>query len=112
MAVKGIMTAAAAGILMGCFASPVLADSTGFAGAHDWRKEGGRTCFTDHYHYGSSSGMRTREAAIAEAARSWSSFTALEYGSDWASFGRAAGKKVSCSPTGGWSCSIEARPCR
>ncbi|MGE0024478.1 MAG: hypothetical protein AB7S70_12715, partial [Hyphomicrobium sp.] len=52
--------AAAAGLCV--VSAPALADDTGFAYTHDLRREGGRTCFTDHYHYGSGSGA-TKAAA-------------------------------------------------
>ena len=49
---------------------------------------------SDHFHSGSSSGQRTRAAATAEAVRSWADFTALEYGSDWARYGKAASRSM------------------
>lgn len=91
---------------------PVHADETGFAGMHNWRKEGGRTCMSDHFHYGSGTG-KTKKAALAAAVQSWSSFTAFEYGSSWANFRHAAGKAVSYSAaSGGWSADLSARACR
>jgi hypothetical protein len=97
-----------AGISLAATAAPSAADDTGFAYMHDIR---GR-CFTDHFHYGNGSG-RTKQAAMRDAIGSWSSFTALEYGSDWARWGRAAGKSASCSKdSSGVSCSISARPCK
>ncbi len=88
------------------------ADDSGFAYVHDLRREGGRTCFTDHYHYGSGSGA-TKAAAQKAAIGSWASFTDFEYGSDWARFSRAAGKRMSCSGgAGSIDCQIEARPCK
>ena len=92
--------------------APALADDSGFAYAHDLRKEKGRTCFSDHYHQGGGNG-NTRKAAETEAIKSWSSFTAFEYGSDWARFSKASGKGMSCSPgSSGWDCNVEARPCK
>lgn len=103
-----LLTAAAALAV----AQPVFADDTGFAYSHDMRREGGRTCFADHYHFGSGAGP-SKKAAQAEAIGSWSSFTALEYGSDWARFSKAGGKSVKCVPSGGgWDCQIDARPCK
>lgn len=93
-------------------ATLALADETGLAASHSWRKEGGKVCFSDHWHYGSGSGP-TRKAAERDAASAWAGFTAFEYGSTWARYSRAAGKKMSCSQSsGGWNCSVEARPCR
>jgi hypothetical protein len=90
-----------------------MADDTGLAVLHDLRREGGRTCFLDHYHYGNSAGMPSRRAAEIEAARSWADFVDLEYGSDWARYSRAHSKSVSCEQSAaGWSCQVEARPCR
>lgn len=89
-----------------------LADQTGFASSHDLRKERGRLCMSDHYHQGGGNGA-TKKAAQAAAIKSWQDFTALEYGSDWASFSRAGGKGMSCSSAStGVECNIEARPCR
>jgi hypothetical protein len=90
---------------------PASADDTGFAYAHDLRREKGKTCMSDHWHYGSGSGS-SRKAAENDAIKSWSSFTALEYGSDWARFSRAASRSLSCSQSGDWSCQLEARPCK
>ncbi len=107
-----ILKVVAAAALMGAVSAPVLADDTGFAYMHDLRKEGGRTCFTDHYHYGNGAGA-TKAAAQKAAIGAWASFTDFEYGSDWARFSRAAGKSMSCSSGGGGiDCQIEARPCK
>ncbi len=92
--------------------SPAMADDTGFASAHDLRREGGRTCQVGHYHSGAGTG-RTRKAAEADAIKSWSSFTAFEYGTDWARFSKAASKRISCSASSnGYDCSLEARACK
>lgn len=92
--------------------TPATADESGLAASHTWRKERGRVCFADHWHYGSGSG-RTRKAAERDAIVAWASFVDFEYGSNWARFAKAASKKMSCSPSSsGWDCSLEARPCR
>ena len=92
--------------------APALADQTGLAAMHSLRREGGRTCMADHFHSGSSSGKRSRAAAEAEAIRSWADFTALEYGSDWARYGKAASRSMRCKRSAdGWGCDFEARPC-
>ncbi|MDX2308312.1 MAG: hypothetical protein NW216_08755 [Hyphomicrobium sp.] len=89
-----------------------MADDSGMASIHDLRREGGRICMSDHWHYGNGTGG-SRKSAEADAIGSWSSFTAMEYGSDWARFKRAASRKVACSPSSsGFDCSVEARPCR
>jgi hypothetical protein len=89
-----------------------MADETGFASMHSQARVGGKTCMTDHYHYGSGTG-RTKAAAERAAIGSWASFTDFEYGSDWARFGKAAGKRISCTKSpSGYDCQVEARPCR
>jgi hypothetical protein len=103
-------TVAVAALMLIAF--PVQANDTGLSVLHALRREGGRTCFFDHYHYGDSSGKKTERAAKAGAVESWAGFVALEYGSDWANFSRAHSKSTKCehSPAG-WECLIEARPC-
>jgi hypothetical protein len=105
-----VLAVAAIGVVA---AFPAVADDTGLAVMHDLRREGGRTCFLDHYHYGNSSGMASRKAAETDAINSWASFVDFEYGSDWARYSRAASKSVKCDgSSGGWGCQVEARPCR
>jgi len=112
MSAKGIVKALAGCAAVCAVSVPAMADDTGFAYMHDLRKEGGRTFFTDHYHYGSGAGA-SKAAAQKDAIGSWVSFTDFEYGSDWARFSRAASKSISCSGSGGnVSCQIEARPCK
>ncbi len=93
---------------------PVAASAqeiSGLAAMHDLRRERGKLCMSDHWHSGSGTGA-TKEAAQRAAIRSWIDFTDLEYGGRWASYGNAAGKKVSYSKeSSGWSASVEARPC-
>lgn len=86
---------------------------SGLAATHNMRREGGRLCFADHFHYGSSAGKPTAAAAQAAAAGSWSSFVDFEYGSAWASYARASAKDMKCSQASiGWACEVSARPCR
>ncbi len=86
---------------------------TGLAASHDMRREGGRLCFSDHYHHGSSSAQPNQRAAQAQAARTWAEFTDLEYGSAWANYARASGKDMKCAESSaGWGCELSARPCR
>ena len=66
------------GLALAVMAGPVLADQTGLAEMHALRREGGRTCMSDHFHSGSSSGQRSRAAAETAAIRSWADFTALD----------------------------------
>jgi hypothetical protein len=100
------------GLALAALIAPALADQTGIAEMHSLRREGGRTCMSDHFHSGTSSGQRSRAAATAAAIRSWADFTALEYGSDWARYGKAASRSMRCrSSADGWGCDLEARPC-
>lgn len=113
MAVKSVVGATLLAMLALSTSQSAVADETGMAGMHDWRREGGKTCMTDHWHYGSSGGLGSQKAAEVEAIKSWSSFTDFEYGSNWARWSKAASKKMSCSKSGnGWGCSAEARPCK
>ncbi|MFZ4808002.1 MAG: hypothetical protein ACOYLQ_12145 [Hyphomicrobiaceae bacterium] len=87
-------------------------EDVGLAGMHDLRREGNRLCMSDHWHYGSGGAMPNRKAAQAQAIESWSSFTAFEYGSEWANFAIAGGKTVQCSDgPSGVTCNVSARPC-
>lgn len=86
---------------------------SGLVGLHTLRREGGKICMIDHTHTGTSSGQPTRKAAEAAAARDFAGFTAWEYGGHWGNFALAGSKQMSCSQGGGgWSCSVEARPCK
>lgn len=100
--------------MMAC-AAPVLAGETGADFIHAERREHGRLCFVDHYHYGSSQGQASKKAALAVGVKSWSDFVAFEYGSDWSRWSLASSKSVKCSQEGirgPWGCDISARPCR
>jgi hypothetical protein len=97
---------------IGFVRSPRWTRETGIAKIHTWVKAGHRTCMLDHFHYGSGKG-RTRAQAERAAIRSWAEFTAWEYGESWGRYSVAASKKMTCSPMAvGWSCAVEARPCR
>jgi len=99
------------GLLFG--AGPAMAQEV--ADIHEQRREHGVICFTDHFHYGSSSGASSKRAAEIAAVQSWSDFVDFEYGPAWAGWGRSSSKSVKCSkagPSGGWSCDISSRPCR
>jgi hypothetical protein len=94
MTTKLLRVAAAAGCVLTAW--PALANDTGLSVLHALRREGGRTCFLDHFHYGDSAGMKTERAAKANAVESWAGFVALEYGSDWAKFSHAHSKSTKC----------------
>jgi hypothetical protein len=94
-------------------ASPVLADDTGFSSLHGKRRVGGKMCFVDHSHGGSSSGQRTRAAAVSAAVSSWYGYTAGEYGSDWANINKAINRRMACNQSSsGWGCDLDAIPCK
>ena len=100
------------GLVGAACAGSALADDNGLASVHDLRRESGRLCQVGHYHSGGGSGS-SRKAAVADAIGSWSSFTAFEYGTDWAHFSKAANKSMSCSQSSsGWECNLEGRPCK
>jgi hypothetical protein len=104
---------------IGLIALPLLsatlawANETGFSDMHSQRREGGRTCMDQHFHYGSSSGHASRRQAEVAAVQDWAGFTAFEYGTAWARYSVAASREMSCEQSGGsWSCNLSARPCR
>ena len=89
------------------------ADDTGFITIHDLRREGRLYCTVSHTHIGNGTEQRTKRRAIRSAARSWSEFTAWEYGTDWGRWRYARSKKISCNGRrGAITCMVEARPCK
>jgi hypothetical protein len=91
----------------------IAAVVSGLAASHNLSREGGRLCFADHTHYGSSIGQPNERSAQAAAANSWSDFVDLEYGGAWARYASASGKDMKCSQSSaGWGCELSARPCR
>jgi hypothetical protein len=97
---------------IGFVGSPRWTRETGIAKIHTWVKVGHKTCMLDHFHDGGGNGP-TRAQAEHAAIRSWAGFTAWEYGDTWGRYSVAVSNKTMCSPTsGGWSCTVEARPCR
>lgn len=92
---------------------PAGAQTTGLDRLHTQARVGGKTCMTEHEHYGEGT-MRTKRGAELAAMRAWSSFTAFEYGAPWGSYAAAAGKKMDCSKNSNetWLCKTTARPCR
>jgi len=98
-------------VLCSLLSTEAFADETMFAGMHDWRKERGIMCFSDHYHSGTGKGP-TKRAARRAAIKVWRVYTASEYGTDWAYFSRAASKSIKYTKLpNGWSALVEARPC-
>lgn len=73
----------------------------------------GKVCFSDHSHHGSGSHAASKTAALKAAIDSWAGFVAWEYGAEWANIKLAESRGKSCSQEpSGWSCSLNARPCR
>lgn len=112
MATGALFRVGLAAMAVSAGSARALADDTGFASMHNQARVGGKMCMTDHWHYGNGNG-NTKAAAQRDAIGSWQSFTDFEYGSDWARFSKAVAKRISCSQSGGgFSCQVEARPCR
>ena len=107
-------TLLAAVLTAGCtLAFPAVAQETGLDQIHDQARQGGRTCMTSHFHYGSSSGQASKKLAETAAINDWRGFTAFEYGLPWGSWQLAAGKSLNCNNSGSsWGCNAEARPCK
>ena len=107
---------ATVGVFLGCVLplASAQADDTGLAQAlHDVRREGGKLCQVDHFHFGSSAGLQSKKHAMADAISFWQGFTAAEYGTDWANYRIAGSKSAKCTvSSGGWGCEVEARPCK
>jgi hypothetical protein len=88
------------------------AEDTGFASSHDLRKEGGKTCMSEHAHFGSGDGA-TKDLARRAAIKSWFEYTAWEYGADWARWGKSASQSVKYTKAEkGWTADVESRPCK
>ncbi|MGI9403049.1 MAG: hypothetical protein ACR2OF_00880, partial [Hyphomicrobium sp.] len=80
MGLKVPLGLAAVVVAISSFSVPVWSDTTGLAGMHDLRRERGRICMSDHWHYGTSGPQKSKARARRAAIRSWASFTAMEYG--------------------------------
>jgi len=97
-------------------ATPSYANDTGIASVlHSLRAERGKICMVGHYHIGDSPhAFASRKAAYRAAIHHWIAFTAAEYGTDWASYGRAANRSADCEKASrtSWTCKVKARPCR
>jgi hypothetical protein len=110
---KSYISAAIAALFAVVAVAPAVADETGMAGIHSWRKVGKKTCLVEHTHSGTGSGPSLK-AAEASTVNSWASFTAFEYGSNWGDYRFAHDKRMRCGRgnSGGFSCDLEATPCR
>jgi hypothetical protein len=114
MTLRAVAATALALAVMGSVVAPqpVMADETGLASIHAWRKVGKKTCLSGHDHQGSGTGTSQKAAQLA-AIRSWASFTDFEYGKSWANFNLAVEKRMTCEASGSsYSCSLSAVPCR
>lgn len=102
--------AAALVVLSGPLAT--AAPAAGLDALHAQARVGSKVCMTEHEHYGEGT-MPTRRAAQSVAIRSWSGFTAFEYGREWGDYRLAVRKRMDCSQSAsGWLCKTYARPCR
>ena len=113
MTIKGYIRGAIVAASVFAISAPAVAQEV--ADIHDQRRERGVICFTDHFHYGSSSGLATKRAAEVAAIRSWADFVDFEYGGAWTSWAKSGSKSVKCSRAGAggpWSCDVSSRPCR
>ncbi|MGE0697835.1 MAG: hypothetical protein AB7O57_01940 [Hyphomicrobiaceae bacterium] len=111
MTIGRVVKAAMAAVLVAAGAATVSAQ--GLEGLHDKVRHGNKLCFSDHFHFGNSSGAKSRKDAQNEAIKSWESFTGWEYGAAWGSFRLAEGRGIKCEQSGGsWGCSVQARACR
>lgn len=94
------------------------AQASGLAFLHKIERVGGdRQCMVDHFHHGDSRPRTSKEEAAFEAAGAWSSFTALEYGREWANIKLAIEPSLDCAPVEtsrghAWQCKVKAKPCR
>lgn len=91
--------------------------AAGLDGLHAKVQIGNRLCMSGHTHHGSGASKPSRVLAAADAARAWGSFTALEYGREWADFNQAHAQDMQCKSGGGrdgalWSCNVTATPCK
>jgi hypothetical protein len=111
-----VVPALAAGLICGGSAMPVRAG--GLDILHSKVPVGHMMCFTDHWHRGGGRPMPTREAALADAARSWTSLVVLEYGASWGDFRSSHAQQIQCTPAAirngghGWMCQVASLPCR
>lgn len=86
---------------------------TGLAASHSMSMEGGKMCFADHWHYGSSDSQPNIKMAQMDAAKSWASFVDFEYGNTWANFAKSSAREFKCQQgSSGFTCDVSARPCR
>ena len=87
--------------------------AAGLEGLHRKIQVGNRLCMAGHKHHGTGSPAPTREHALASATKHWGSFTALEYGDEWADFRIAHTPEVRCRQSGhaAWRCDVTASPC-
>lgn len=113
MSFKAILNVAAASLAaVAVFALvPAHAGQTGLDGIHAKIRVGKKVCFDGHSHSGYGAGPSKKAAEVA-AIKSWADFVALEYGTDWAHFGKTIKQSMRCSQSAaGWTCDLDATPC-
>ena len=104
--------------LVGSLGAATSTEAAGLDGLHSKVQIGNRLCMAGHTHHGAGQAWGTREKALASAAKSWGSFTALEYGAEWADFGQSSNQDISCWPSRlghgptHWTCSLTSSPCK
>ncbi len=91
--------------------------AAGLTFLHKIEPVGDRMCMVEHDHHGDSRPNASKEQAAIEAARAWSSFTALEYGREWADIRLSIDQHLNCAPVvlhsgQSWQCKVKAKPCR
>ncbi|GJM01535.1 MAG: hypothetical protein DHS20C08_00360 [Rhodomicrobium sp.] len=75
--------------------------------------EAAKYCQGDHLHYGFSDSFKSKRQAMRDAVKSWASFTAFEYGPEWARWRLSINRSVKCGRENGlWRCNIQSTPCR
>jgi hypothetical protein len=108
--IKRHVLAATAGLLA---IGTLPAGAQGLVDLHEKVRVGSKLCMATHFHHGNSNGHKSRKEAESAAIGSWQGFTAWEYGAAWGRFSMAESRSVKCdSGSGGWSCEVQARPCR
>ena len=108
-----VLIACVISLYIGVGSNAAQASETGFVNMHNLARYGSYLCTVTHEHTGLGKVKRNKRLALRSAIRSWSEFTAWEYGSTWGKWRYARGKSVFCDGNKGQiSCSVIARPCK
>ena len=105
------------GMLVASLAVSSVPSAPALEWMHRTVRQGPLLCFADHIHRGEGRVSPTRDAAMADAIRSWRGLVVVEYGEPWGRFDLSAGAQAQCLPSSnarqpGWICRIASRPCR